>query len=141
MTMPFVHAEIGVEAVRDRVPRHRPAHPRLQPRDVRLRRTADEDEGGVTGVQMGEVDDVVGHHGAAPAGLLGPTKHPRLEKGAVDDQLTPALEQVEQAGSTRRPVKGIGRLDRHPRHPPPLGSQSVTRAGLGFFRDQQLRPG
>src|SRR5213082_3616609 len=35
--VPLVHAEVGVEAIRDGVPRHLPAHSRLQARDVRLR--------------------------------------------------------------------------------------------------------
>src|SRR5215472_8334057 len=38
VAVPFIHAEIFVEAVCDGVPGHLPAHPCLQPRDVRLRR-------------------------------------------------------------------------------------------------------
>ena len=38
VAVPLVHAEVGVEAVGDGVPGHLPAHPRLQARDVRLRR-------------------------------------------------------------------------------------------------------
>src|SRR5882672_4888933 len=34
--VPLVHAEVGVEAVRQGVPRHLPAHLRLNARDVRL---------------------------------------------------------------------------------------------------------
>ena len=136
--MPLVHAEVGVEAVREGEPRHLPAHPRLQPRDVRLRRTRDENEGGVAGVQVGDVGDLVGHHGAAPAGVVGPAEHARLEEGAVDDQLTPTVEQVEQAGLARRPLERIRRLHGHPRHSPALGGQGVTGAGLGLFLHEQL---
>src|SRR5215471_5411236 len=38
VAVPFVDAEVRVEAVGDCVPGHLPAHPRLQARDVRLRR-------------------------------------------------------------------------------------------------------
>src|SRR5207245_7626937 len=51
--VPLVHAEVGVEVVRDGVPWHLPAHPRLQALDVRLRRARDKGESGVAGVQMG----------------------------------------------------------------------------------------
>src|SRR5262252_4914436 len=40
--MPLVHAEVSVEVVRDGVPRHLPAHPRLHALNVRLRRARDE---------------------------------------------------------------------------------------------------
>src|SRR5438105_2349716 len=38
VAVPFIDAEVRVEAVGDGVPGHLPAHPRLQARDVRLRR-------------------------------------------------------------------------------------------------------
>jgi hypothetical protein len=104
-------------------------------------RTRDEDKGGVTGVQVGDVGDLVGHHGAAPAGVVGPAEHPRLEEGAIDDQLTPAVEQVEQTGLARRPLENICRLNGHPRHSPALGGQGVTGAGLGLFLQEQLLAG
>src|SRR5207302_9386626 len=86
--VPLLHAEVGAEVVRHGVPGHLPAHPRLHTLDVRLRRPRDERESGVAGVQMGEVGDLVGHHGAADAGMLGPAGHAGLEEGTVDDQLT-----------------------------------------------------
>src|SRR6516225_3824221 len=52
VAVPLVHAEVCVEAVYDRVPGHLPAHPRLQERDVRLRRTRGVSERRVTGVQV-----------------------------------------------------------------------------------------
>src|SRR5437667_12252071 len=48
-------------------------------------------------VQMRDVCDLVGHHGAANTRMLGPTFHAGFEERAVEDQLTAALEQVEQA--------------------------------------------
>src|SRR6516164_10512358 len=51
--MPLIDSEVLVEVVGDRVPRDQPpSHARLQARDVRLRRTRDEGESGVAGVQM-----------------------------------------------------------------------------------------
>jgi hypothetical protein len=38
--------------------------------------------GGVAGVQMGEVGDLVGIEGAAAAGVVGPAGDLRLEEGA-----------------------------------------------------------
>src|SRR5437588_9080635 len=95
--VPLVHAEVGVEAVRHGVPRNLPAHPRLHALDVRLRRPRGERESGIASVQMGHVSHLVGHQGAADAGMLGPAVHTWFEEGAVDDQLTAAVEQVEQA--------------------------------------------
>src|SRR5260370_613444 len=60
VAVPLVDAEVGVEAVCDSVPGHLPAHPRLQARDVRLRRPRGVGEGGVASVQMGQVGDLVG---------------------------------------------------------------------------------
>jgi hypothetical protein len=41
---------------------------------------------------MGEVGDLVAMEGAAAAGVVGPAGDPRLEEGAIDDQLAAALE-------------------------------------------------
>ena len=57
VAVPFIDAEIGVDAVGDRVPRHRPAHPLFQPCDIRLRGV---DECRVGRVQMSEVGDLIG---------------------------------------------------------------------------------
>src|SRR5271154_7240219 len=119
--VPFIDAEVLVEAVGDGVPRHLPAHPRLQARDVRLRGAGDIRKGGVASVQVGEVRDLIGPQRAAAAGMLGPTEHPGLEEGAVYDQLTPAVEKIEQARLALRPDEFVRLLDRHPRHPPALG--------------------
>ena len=87
---------------------------------------------------MGEVGDLVGHQGAAAAGMLGPAEHAGLEEGAVDDQLTAAVEQVEQARLALRPVELVLLLHRHPRHPPTLGGQRVTGAGQVLLLHEQL---
>src|SRR6266404_6314420 len=97
VAVPLVHAEVEVEAVRDGVPGYIPTHLRLHARDVRLRRARSPRERGVAGVQMGEVRDLVSMEGAAAAGIIGPTGDPGLEEGAVDDQLSAAFKQVEQA--------------------------------------------
>ena len=91
--VPLVHAEVGVEPVGHGEPRHRPPHPLLQPRDLGLRAPRDEDQGGVAGVQVREVGDLIGEHGAARTRVVRPAVHPGLEEGAVDDQLAAALEQ------------------------------------------------
>jgi hypothetical protein len=75
------------------------------------------------------VGDLIGHHGTAVAGVVGPADHAGLEEGAVDDQLAAALEQVEQAG----PAAGAGELvrlvHRQPWHQAALRRQRVPGPG------------
>ena len=87
---------------------------------------------------MGEVRDLVGHHRAADAGVLGPAVHAGLEERAVDDQLTAAVEQVEQARLALGPVELVLLLHRQPRHPPTLGGQRVTGARQLLLLHEQL---
>ena len=89
---------------------------------------------------MGEVGDLVGDHRAATAGMVGPAEHAGFEEGAVDDQLTPAVEQVEQAHLPVGSVERVILLHRQPRHPPALGGQRITGAGHGLFLDEHLLP-
>src|SRR5437763_3949850 len=89
---------------------------------------------------MGQVADLVGSQGAAAAGVLGPAEYPGLEEGAVDDQLTAALEQVEQADLALGPVELVLLLHRHPRHPATLGGQRIAGAGEGLFLREELLP-
>src|ERR1035438_2767101 len=138
VAVPFVHAEVSIEAVSDGVPRHLPTHSRLDARDVGLRRTRDVRERGVAGVQMGEVSDLIGSQGAAATGMLGPAEYTRLEEGAVHDQLTTAFEQLEQAYLAVRPVELIGLFHGGPRHPPALGGQRITGARQGLLFHEQL---
>src|SRR3954469_15993002 len=85
--VPLVDAEIRIETVGDGDPWHGPAHPLLQPADIGLGRARSEHQRGVAGIQVRDMGNLVGHHGAAAAGMIGPTEHARLEEGAVDDQL------------------------------------------------------
>src|SRR3989441_2185198 len=88
---------------------------------------------------MGGMSYLVGHHGATDAGMLGPAGHAGLEEGAVDDQLTAAVEQVEQARLALGPVEFVLLLHGQPRHPPTLGGQRVTGPRqLLLLREQLL---
>src|SRR6267143_433767 len=87
---------------------------------------------------MGQVRDLIGAQGAAAAGVLGPAEHPGLEEGAIDDQLTAALEQIEQAYLALGSVELVLLLHRHPRHPSTLGGQRVTGAGQGLLLHEEL---
>src|SRR5215208_4993913 len=82
--------------------------------------------------------DLVGHHGAAPAGMIGPAQDAGLEESALDDQLTAAVEQVDQARLPLRALELIGLLHLHPWHPPAFGRQGVASAGQGLFLHEQL---
>src|SRR5437868_7473876 len=70
--------------------------------------------------------------------MLGPAFHAGLEEGAVDDQLTAAVEQIEYACPALRPVKLVLLLHGQPRHPPTLGRQRVTGAGQLLLLHEQL---
>src|ERR1035438_18361 len=89
---------------------------------------------------MGQVGDLISAQGAAAAGVLGPAEHPRLEEGAIDDQLSAALEQVEQANLTLGPVELVLLLHRHPRHPSTLSGQRITGMGQGLLFYEELLP-
>src|ERR1700740_3384833 len=87
---------------------------------------------------MGQMGDLIGAQGAAAAGVLGPAENAGLEEGAVDDQLTAALEQIEQAYLALGTVELVLLVHGHPRNPPAFGRQRVTGAGQGFLLHEQL---
>src|SRR5271170_3889168 len=74
---------------------------------------------------MGEVRDLIGAERAAAAGVLGPAEYPGLEEGAIDDQLTAALEQIEQAYRALGSVEPVLLVHSQPRHPPAFGGERV----------------
>src|SRR5271168_2667434 len=86
---------------------------------------------------MGQVSNLIGAQGAAAAGVLGPAQHPRFEEGAIDDQLTAALEDIEQAHLALGPVELVLPVDSLPRHPPAVGGQRVTGAGQGLLLHEE----
>src|SRR6267154_75936 len=65
-------------------------------------------------------------------------EHSGFEEGAIDDQLTAALEQIEQAYLALGSVELVLLLHRHPRHPSTLGGQRVTGAGQGLLLHEEL---
>ncbi len=87
---------------------------------------------------MGQVGDLIGAQGAAAAGVLGPAEHPGFEEGAIDDQLTAALEQINQAYLALGSVELVLLVHSQPRHPPALGGQRVTGAGQGLLLHEEL---
>src|SRR5437762_154457 len=87
---------------------------------------------------MGQVRDLIGAQRAAAAGVLGPAEHSGLEEGAIDDQLTPDLEQVEQAHFALGPLELVLLLHGHPRHAPAFGGQRVTSPGQGLLFHEKL---
>src|SRR5262245_7920623 len=70
--------------------------------------------------------------------MFGPAVHAGLEEGAIDDQLPPAVEQVEQTRLALGPVELVLLLHGLPRHPPTLGGQRVTGAGQLLLLHEQL---
>src|SRR6476620_4234369 len=89
---------------------------------------------------MRQMADLIGAKRAAPAGGVAPAKHPGLEKGAIDDQLPAALEQVEQGNLAPGPVEFVGLLHWYPGHPSPLGGQGITGARECLLLQKQPLP-
>src|SRR6516165_7736456 len=87
---------------------------------------------------MGWMSYLVGQHGAADARVLGPAVYAGFEEGAVDDQLTAAVEQVEQAHLAIGPAELVLFLHGQPRHPSTLGGQRVPRASQLLFLHEKL---
>jgi len=121
MTVPFINTEVLVEAVCEGVPRHFPAHSCFQALDVLLGRARGPVECSVAGIQMGQVCDLIGAERTTAARMVGPAEDARLEEGAIDDQLSAALEQIEQADLARGTVELVLLLHCRPRHPSTLG--------------------
>src|SRR6266704_3223260 len=84
---------------------------------------------------MGGMSDLIGYHGAANAGMLGPAFHAGLEEGAVDDQLTAAVDAQRPArherGSTPSPSRAVAGAQ------PP--TPAVTRFWGDSFRSLPIR--
>jgi hypothetical protein len=137
MAVPFVDAEVFVEGVGDGVPGHRPFHAGFQALDVGLRRARGVGESGIAGVEMGKVGYLVSSEGAAAAGMVGPAEDAGFEEGAVDDQLTAAFEEVEQAGFAVGSIELVLLLHGQPWHAPALGGQRVALPREPFLVGQQ----
>ena len=85
------------------------------------------------------MSDLVGQQGAAWAGMLGPAVYAGLEESAVDDELTAAGEQVEQARLALGSVERVLLFHGQPGHSPTRCGQRVTGAGqLLLFHEQLL---
>src|SRR5437868_7043228 len=87
---------------------------------------------------MRQVRDLIGAQRAAAAGMIGPSEHSGLKERTIEDQLPAALEKVDEGNLTVRALELILLLHQHPRHPPTLGGQRITRAGESFFLHEHL---
>ena len=130
--------EVVVEvAAEGGVPGDGPAHPLPEWLDLGQRRPADEGQGGIPGVQVRQVADAVGQERAGRAALV----RVRVEHEMVDQQLTPALEQLQQAGLAVRALELVLLADLGHRHPAPLSVQCIALPGELFLPGQQLLAG
>jgi len=80
-----------------------------------LRAARGECQRGVAGVQVREMRDLVGQHGAADAGVVGPAVHAGLVEGAVEDELAAALKEIEQRELALWALEDVRLLDGDPR--------------------------
>ncbi len=83
------------------------------------------------------MSSLVGHHRATGAALLRPAVDAGLEEETVDDELPAALEEVEQAHPSVRPLELVVLLHQHPRHPAARGGHRVTSVGVLLLLHQQ----
>ena len=65
--------------------------------------TRDVRERGVARVEVREVRDLIGAERTAATRVVGPPEDVGFEESAVDDQLTAAFEEIEQAHPAVRP--------------------------------------
>src|SRR5580700_6750663 len=70
--------------------------------------------------------------------MIRPSGYARLEEGTVDDQLTAAFEQVDQAYFAPRSLEHVRLVQGNPWHPPSLGSQRVTGTRQRLLLDEKL---
>ena len=88
-----------------------PAHPGLQSLDVILGGAGRTGVGHVACVEVREAGYLVGHERTPRTSAVGPAQHPGLVGETVDDQLTSALEEIEQADLAVRPLEHVVLLD------------------------------
>ena len=87
---------------------------------------------------------MIGHERAADAPALGPAGDAGLVERAIDEQLTPAGEEVKQAHRPLRALESVAVLDRHPRHTARAACTSAevrleARANLGIAAGLQAK--
>ncbi len=90
---------------------------------------------------MGDVRDLVGDHRTADARVVGPAVYTGFEERAVHDQLLAALEEVEKARVSGRPLELVGLFHRRPRHPPAVGGHRVTGLRQLLLLDEEAEAG
>jgi hypothetical protein len=140
--VPLVDVVVLVEVVGDRDPGDAlPAHARLDPVELGLGGARREHERGVTGVEVGDVRDLVRDHRAAGAAVVRPPVDARIHERAVDDELPAAVEQLGQGLRALRSVEPVLPVDREPRHPPALRRERVAGSGELLLLHEQLLAG
>src|SRR5829696_5158419 len=136
--VPLRDVVVGVEVVAQRVPRELPAHLLAIALQVLLVAAADGDEARVALAQMEQVAQLVGVHRAAGAAALRVDVHVRIHEEPVHDELTAAVEEVEQR---RVPAAGRGEaiavLHADHRHAAAFGRKGVTRTGVRLLLLEQ----
>ena len=131
-----VEVVVEVGAV-GRVPGERPALLGLVALDLLDRRARDLDERGVAGVQV--LEQARGHLVRAGRAARAAVLPLRVEHEVAEDQLQPALEQVEQARLAVGAGEDVVLLDLDHRHLPALGVERVALPRQLLLLGQQRR--
>src|ERR1700735_1648657 len=106
-----VEVVVEVASLR-RIPREGPAHPLPERLYLADRRPGYRGVRGRVGMQVSQVTDAIGLVGADRAALV----PGRVEHEVLHDELSPALEQVQQAGLAVRALEDVVLLDFDGRH-------------------------
>src|SRR3954452_16432123 len=129
--VPLRDVVVGVEVVAQRAPGELPAHLLAIALQVLLLPAADGDEARVALAEVQQVAQLVGVHRAAGAAALRVDIHVRIHEEPVHDELTAAVEEVEQRRvAAARRGEAVVLLHTDHRHAAALGRQGVTRAGV-----------
>src|SRR5487761_1038077 len=107
----LVERHVEVASLR-RIPREGPAHPLPEWLDLGDRRPGYRRERGIVGMQVGQVTEAIGLVGADRTALV----PGRVEHEVLHDELSPALEEIQQAGLAVRALEDVVLLDFDGRH-------------------------
>src|ERR1700722_467503 len=130
-----IHAEVGVEIIEGRIPRHRPAHALFEFLDIGDRGARHKRKRSIAGMQMGEMADLIGEQAATRARMfIG-----RLQHVMIDDDLAAAVEQFGEAEPTAWRIENVILVDPFPAKPAAFGGQRIKGARPRLFLDEQRR--
>src|SRR5215469_3239639 len=125
------------------VPPHGPAHPLLEPLDARQRRAGYQDQGGVAGMQVRKVADIVCYDRTSGAALIlaGEARLGMAPHEVVHDQLAALLEQIKETRLPIGPGERVFLVDLDHRQGAAGGIENVFRVACLLLLSEQMLAG